>query len=133
MLVSLPPKRRAAADQMPGRRWITLVPFRCRCQNHRPCCQSSACASQLLFRDWFVVSTLKTTITVSLRLPRKRFRGSFFGLRRSRENPWFRGGCVTHSMAVTYVGGIGIVYAAEAVGSPWLNSSPGPDDRPLWR
>jgi len=36
-------------------------------------------------------------------------------------------------MPVTYVGGIVIVYAAEAVGSPWLNSSPGPDDRPLWR
>src|SRR5260370_21998807 len=77
---------------MPGRRWITLVPFRCRCQNHRPCCQSSACAWQLLFRHWFVVSTLKTTITVSpLGCPERDFGAAFFLAAAERRKPLVSG------------------------------------------
>ncbi len=40
-----------------------------------------------------------------------------------RKNSWFQGGCVTHSMPIIYVDGIGIVYTPEAVGSPRINSS----------
>src|SRR2546423_10848934 len=77
-MASLPPKLLATADRTRERRSATSALCQCRCQNHRPCCQSLACAWQLHFRDCFVGSTLKTTIAVFLRLPRNDFGAAFF-------------------------------------------------------